>query len=115
MDKNNELRKAALEIIEGRRNVTEAELLDSDCRYTTVLVDGVSYKIYMVGTDECFDMDEFYQYGITDDNHLLKFYFDLPEGLDDLGNVDYEHAYRVVDVTGEWDYTDLGVFLDALK
>ena len=51
MDKNKELRKAALEIIEGRRNVTEAELLDSDCRYTTVLVDGVSYKIYMVGTD----------------------------------------------------------------
>lgn len=34
MDKNKELRKAALEIIEGRRNVTEAELLDSDCRYT---------------------------------------------------------------------------------
>lgn len=97
---------------------TEAELLDSDCRYTTVLVDGVSYKIYMVGTDECFDMDEFYQYGITDNNRLLKFYFDLPDDDDfdgDLSNVDYSQAYRVVDVTGEWDYTDLGVFLDALK
>ena len=118
MDKNKELRKAALEIIEGRRNVTEAELLDGDCRYTTVLVDGVSYKIYMVGTDECFDMDEFYQYGITDNNRLLKFYFDLPDDDDfdgDLSNVDYSQAYRVIDVTGEWDYTDLGVFLDALK
>ncbi len=117
MNKNTELRREALKIIEGRKekDIHDADLLDSDCRYTTVLVDGVNYRIYMVGNDECFDLDEFYQYGITDDNHLLKFYFDLPEGLDDLGNVDYDHAYRVVDVTKEWKYTDLGDFLGDLE
>ncbi len=117
MNKNTELRRESLKIIEGRKekDMHDADLLDSDCRYTTVSVDGVNYRIYMVGNDECFDLDEFYQYGITDDNHLLKFYFDLPGGLDDLGNVDYDHAYRVVDVTKGWEYTDLGDFLGDLE
>ena len=120
MSKNRELRKAALKIIEGRKekDICDADLDNKDSRYTIVEVDGENHTIYMVGTDECFDLDEFYQYGITDDNHILKFYFDIPAGEDDLDNVDYSRAYRVVDVTGDWDYTELADYLygtDELK
>lgn len=50
MNKNTELRREALKIIEGRKekDIHDADLLDSACRYTTVLVDGVNYRIYMV-------------------------------------------------------------------
>lgn len=113
MNKNTELRRAALKIIEGRKekDIYDADLDNDACRYTTVLVDGENYRIYMVGNDECFDTDEFYQYGITDDNLILKFYFNVPKNSDDLGDVDYDHPYRVVDVTKEWESTDLGDFL----
>lgn len=117
MNKNTELRRAALKIIEGRKekDIHDTDLDDSDSRYTTVWVDNANYRIYMVGNNECFDLNEFYQYGITDDNHILKFYFALPENLDDLGDVDYDHAYRAVDVTKEWESTDLGDFLGSAE
>lgn len=113
MNRNRALRKAALIYIEGKeeKDICDADLSDSDSRYTTVEVDGTNYTIYMVGTDECFDVNEFYQYGITDDNHILKFYFNIPDSEDDFGNLDYNHAYRVVDDTDSWDYTDLRDYL----
>lgn len=84
--------------------------MNSDPRYTTIEVDGENYHVFMVGTDECFDINEFFQYGITDDNRILKFYFVLPDD-GELDNVDYNHAYRVIDDTGSWDYTEIYDFL----
>ena len=59
----------------------------------------------MYGNDECFDLDGFYQYVVTPDDKVYACYYDA-EGFDDLGDIDYEHAECICDVTGEvedWD------------
>ncbi len=58
-------------------------------------------SVRVIGNDECFDGDEFYQY-ILAGNHLYKAFFETwDEGgeLLDLDGVDYSNAYRVEDVT----------------
>lgn len=58
----------------------------------------------IVGNDECFDCDGFYQYALSGDK-LYKAYFEIPEDEDgnmmELDAVDCSHAYKIVDVTDE--------------
>ena len=105
-----ELVKTAKKVLGRESNAEKFDFAESN--YRDIDVDGESYKhILLVGTDECFDLDEFYQYGITDDCRILKFYYDLDPEETDYGNVDYEKAYRVADVTSDFEYTDLGNYL----
>ena len=61
-------------------------------------------EIIMLGSDECFDVDEFYQYVIDEKGHIYKaFYNYIDENgnqLDDLGDIDYDRPYRIEDITG---------------
>lgn len=61
-------------------------------------------NIIVVGNDECFDCDEFYQY-VLDNNTLYRAYFDVHDEdgniFDRMDLVDYEHAYRIEDVTDQ--------------
>lgn len=59
--------------------------------------------VRVIGDNECFDGNEFYQY-VLDDEKLYKAYFDIAnpdtgEQYDALDNVDYTKAYRLEDVT----------------
>lgn len=60
--------------------------------------------IIVVGNDECFDGNDFYQY-VLDGEKLYKAYYDIEdeEGniFDRMDLVDYEHAYKVEDVTDQ--------------
>lgn len=58
-------------------------------------------SVKVIGDDECFDGDEFYQY-VLDGDKLYKAYFDITDedGEDiELDAVDYNHAYKIEDVT----------------
>lgn len=58
--------------------------------------------VKIVGDDECFDGNEFYQYVLCGDK-LYKAYFELAKDDDgedlDLDMIDYGHAYRIEDIT----------------
>lgn len=60
--------------------------------------------VKVVGNDECFDGDEFYQYVLAADK-IYKAYFEIPTDDDnnelELDNVDYTHAYKIEDITGD--------------
>lgn len=75
---------------------------------TRVTVDNKTYDVYIGGNDEMFDVDEFYQLGVTKDGKIYQFFFEIPEDEDgnetqDLGSVDYTKAYRAIDITGHED------------
>lgn len=61
-------------------------------------VDGKTYSVYLTGTDEMFEMDEFFQIGIDDSGKEYRFYYSTTDedgneiALDDI---DYENAYRM--------------------
>lgn len=58
-------------------------------------------SVEMFGTDECFDVDGFYQYGVVDDR-VFKFYYDTRDenGNElDLDCIDYREANWALDVT----------------
>ncbi len=57
----------------------------------------------IIGNDECFDCDEFYQYALTDDK-VYKAYYEIPEeARDDLSVIDYSKPYRIEDVTEQYE------------
>jgi len=60
----------------------------------TITCNGKTYTGHMYGNDECFDGNEFYQYFLTADS-LLKMYYNIPDGCEDLSNIDYEAPYDV--------------------
>lgn len=72
---------------------------------TDVKIDGQTVNVDMIGNDEMYDADDFYQLGVTADGKILKMFFEIPEGTDDMSNVDYSIATRVEDATDE--YMDL--------
>ncbi len=72
------------------------------CTETTFACNGKAYTGHMYGNDECFDGNEFYQYFLTEDE-LLRMYYNIPEGCEDLTNIDYEVPYDVrVDDAQYW-------------
>ncbi len=64
---------------------------------TEITVDGETMTGYVFGDDEMFDGDEFYQYFYCN-GRLYQAYYSCEDCLEDLGAVDYEHPYNVVEV-----------------
>jgi hypothetical protein len=60
----------------------------------TITCNGKTYTGHMYGNDECFDGNEFFQYFLTADS-LLKMYYHIPDGCEDLSNIDYDAPYDV--------------------
>ena len=60
-------------------------------------------EIIMLGDNGLFDVDEFYQYVIDDNGHIYKAYYNYKDedgnDIDDLGDIDYTHPYRIKDIT----------------
>ncbi len=63
-------------------------------RKTTITCNGKTYTGHMYGNDECFEGDEFYQYFLTDDA-LFTMYYNIPDGCEDLSNINYKTPYDV--------------------
>ena len=51
----------------------------------------------MYGNDECFDTNNFYQFLLTD-NALYKAYYEIPDGCEDLGSLDYNNPIDLRDI-----------------
>ena len=64
--------------------------------YNNEKVTGIMY-----GNDECFEMDDFYQYILTEDA-LYKAFYEIPEGNEDLGDLDYESPIDLKDADAEY-------------
>lgn len=63
-----------------------------------ISVNGKNYSVYLAGTDEMWDLDEFFQIGIDEEGNEYKFFFTTKdeEGNDiELCDVDYSEAYKV--------------------
>ena len=67
----------------------------------TITHRGKTYTGHMYGNDECFDGNEFYQYFLTADS-LLKMYYNIPDGCEDLSNIDYSAPYDVRDADAQY-------------
>ncbi len=61
---------------------------------TTITYNGKTYTGHMYGNDECFDVNEFFQYFLTDDA-LLKLYYHIPDGCTDFNDIDCNSPYNV--------------------
>lgn len=69
----------------------------------------------MFGDSECWELDTFYMYLLTDNGELYKLYYEVPSDCDDLGDIIFEHpddAFIAVldddnDIPGHWDILDL--------
>lgn len=68
---------------------------------TTVNIDGQSFPVFVAGNDNCWDSDEFWQYGVAEDGTVYKMFYSIPDGMEDLSGVDYSAPYKCTDVTGE--------------
>ena len=69
---------------------------------TTITFDNEDYTGIMFGNDECFDCNDFYQYFLTTDGKLYKFYFEIPEGTEDFGNLDYDNPTNAEDADAQY-------------
>ena len=74
----------------SRRTISEDEL---ENLFRDVNCNGKIYSVYLCGTDEMFDNNEFYQIGIDADGKQYEFFFDVSNCA--LEDADYSHAYRV--------------------
>jgi hypothetical protein len=61
----------------------------------TITCNGKTYTGHMYGNDECFDGNEFFQYFLTTDCRLLKMYYHIPDGCEDLSDINYDAPYDV--------------------
>ena len=74
-------------VFAGRLNMEDFGTRNITC-------DGEDFKdVILFGNDESYCGGEFFQFGICDGN-VYRFYFDAPEELEDLGDIDYSIAYR---------------------
>lgn len=67
--------------------------------------DGEAIKgALVVGNDECYDDDEFYQYALTADK-VYRAYYEITEiaAENGLDLIDYSKPYRIEDVTEEFE------------
>lgn len=67
----------------------------------TITFNSKEYTGYMYGNDECWDCNNFYQYFLTEDA-LYKAYFEVPEGCEDLGSLDYDNPIDLKDVDAQY-------------
>ena len=67
-------------------NTLKSELIKT---FKTYEINGLTGVIF--GNDECFDVNEFYQYFISGET-LYQLYYELKENLDEI---DYENPYRI--------------------
>ncbi|MGP1507952.1 MAG: hypothetical protein ACTTJW_03620 [Sphaerochaeta sp.] len=49
----------------------------------------------MFGNDECFDLNNFYQYLLTEDGNLYKCWYDTEGCNSDFGRIDYSVAESI--------------------
>jgi len=68
---------------------------------TTINYEGKQITGIMYGNDECWDMNDFYQYLLTGDA-LFKAYFEVPEGCEDLGSLDYNNPINLKDADAQY-------------
>lgn len=54
-------------------------------------------KIRIVGNEDCWDVNEFYQYMVADDK-IYKVYYNVQPDQE-LDAIDYTKAYKIVDIT----------------
>lgn len=67
----------------------------------TINYDGKQIVGIMYGNDECWDMNDFYQYFLTDDT-LYKAYFEVPDGCEDFGDLDYKNPIDLRDADAQY-------------
>ena len=62
----------------------------------------------VVGNDECYDGDEFYQYALTTDK-VYRAYYEITEiaAENGLDLIDYSKPYRIEEATEEFEDEDL--------
>lgn len=77
----------------SRRTISDSDLETMLCNVTC---NGKIYSVYLCGTDEMFDGNEFYQIGIDADGKQYEFFFDVSNCA--LEDADYSHAYRVEEI-----------------
>ena len=77
----------------SRRAVSDADLETMLC---DVNCNGKIYSVYLCGTDEMFEGNEFYQIGIDADGKQYEFYFDISNCA--VEDADYSHAYRMEEI-----------------
>ena len=63
----------------------------------TINYEGKQIVGTMYGNDECFDTNDFYQFLLTD-NTLYKAYYEIPDGCEDLGSLDYNNPIDLRDI-----------------
>lgn len=68
--------------------------------FAEIKFDGKTYIGTMFGSDECFDLNGFYQY-FAEDETLYKCYFNFHDEdgneYEDLGDVDYKHPVEMIE------------------
>lgn len=80
-------------------NFVEHDLRVSECVFVNDAM--ILKNVIIVGDNECFDNNDFYQY-VLDNDKLYIAYFDTRDedgNILDLDCLDYEHAYMIVDIT----------------
>lgn len=82
-----------------------------DFPITEIVFDGVTYSGRLVGNDECFDIDGFYQYFINFKNEkIYRMYYDTTnedgEEFESMDEIDYYSPISVEDCTDEFKYLD---------
>lgn len=55
-------------------------------------------NVKVIGDEECFDGNDFYQY-VLQGEHLYKAYYDFP--VEENDEIDYSTAYKIEDCTNE--------------
>lgn len=68
----------------------------------SVYFEGKEIKGTMYGNDECFDVNNFYQYLLTQDNKLLYCFYNIPDGVE-LDEINYDYPINIEDATNNID------------
>lgn len=69
--------------------------LQAQGRGITVTDGDITLSGVMFGNDECFDLDDFYQYLLTEDGNLYKCWYDTDDCDDDFGSIEYSVAESI--------------------
>ena len=62
-------------------------------------------EILIFGDDECFETNEFYQYGVSLTGRIYRCYYHITDGEGNsikLDSIDYGKPYRIEEVTDEF-------------
>lgn len=83
------------------------EIYGKGTEMTVTTETGETISGMMYGNDECFVLNEFFQILVSGEKVYRCFYcldqFRQSDDYWDLGNIDYEHSYRVEECTSEYE------------